>query len=202
MAFPLIHTVGEADARQQAGHRARCPEGRPRRRMCSWRGRASSIPTAGQVAARTGASAGAGRGGGREVACGRHPPCTIYRSQRHARDERGWLPALPTAAVFYATKRTWRVGRGSNGFRRFSFCCLKNKVYSCVFKSQCPLLSIAAQKAGDVKPLATSLAPGTEGEGTSGRGVSCHGRHRKATHSVISDNKSHLVECVQDRLLL
>lgn len=56
MAFQLIHTVGEADARQQAGHRARCPEGRTRRRMCSWRGRASSVPTAGQVAARTGAS--------------------------------------------------------------------------------------------------------------------------------------------------
>lgn len=53
MAFQLIHTVGEGDARQQAGHGARCTEGRPCRRMCSRRGQASSVPTAGQVAART-----------------------------------------------------------------------------------------------------------------------------------------------------
>lgn len=104
MAFQLIHTVCEGDTKPQAGHRARCTEGWLCRQVCSWRGTC----TVGQVASPLGIPC---RGGGRGVRWRGTSTChALFTGSRgHALDTRSSLRTLQTTAVFYATKRTWRV---------------------------------------------------------------------------------------------
>lgn len=141
MACRLIHTVGEGgtshtrDSRHWPTHRARGPEGplQPEDPPGLPVGKAGT----GQTRTQTEVWGGALGAAMRWVQEVRHAPRGAGGSLTGLRGR----PSVRTAGC------TWGAWAGRKWLQKaLVLLSVKNKVFSCVFKSQCPLLNIAAQK--------------------------------------------------------
>lgn len=88
-----------------------------------------------------------GRGQGCEVAWDQHLPCAIYRKSGTCTGHAQLAADTTDTAVLRNQTHVEGEVRLKWLQKVLVLFRLKNKVYSCVFKSQCPPLNIAAQKA-------------------------------------------------------